>query len=315
MTVIYSQGVFEIYDGEETVADLTAAKGSAPADTDTTYIYTNSTPGILGITSGETMAGSIYVGRNPAGTKSAGVLRIYGGGTYQMASSVTLQLIPGYGELETSATTTSSKAKVDANQCANTIYLTGGLDCDLLEIANIKSGGVVDLSDATGTLSRVELSGYGGAEFTIQGVPGEGFFARALSLGRAISGFWTGSSYPDLNMVTDAAIVEVAAERSSGLSAVAVPGRKAARVRGGAIAPTTVTVTLRAASGKVDDIMQAMEYLQAEEVTGLLVIRSHGSTFTYPSDVLMRARIAGVAMQYPPGGDYRDMTLKFVEET
>lgn len=298
------------------MADLTTAKGSAPADDDTTYIYTDTSRGILGITSGETMKGSIYVGKKPDSSDSGGTLKIYGGGTYQMAASgVTLELNPGYGELVTSATTPSSRATINANQAATTISLTGGLDVDCLDITNIASGGAISLAGATGRILRTEFSGYNDATFTIQGVPGEGFFARALSLGRAISGFWTGSSYPDLNMVTDAAIVEVAAERSSGLSAVAVPGRKAARVRGGAIAPTTVTVTLRAASGKVDDIMQAMEYLQAEEVTGLLVIRSHGSTFTYPSDVLMRARIAGVAMQYPPGGDYRDMTLKFVEET
>ena len=224
MTVTYDAGSkrFEVYDGEENVADLTTAKGSAPADDDTTYIYTDTSEGILGISPGETMKGTIYVGKKPDGSDSAGTLKIYGGGTYQMAASVSLELNPGYGTLKTSGTTSASHATINANQCNNDLKLTGGLDCDLLDITNIKSGGTVDLQDATGTLLRTSFSGYSGASFSITGVPDEGFFARGISLGRAVSGIYTESGYPDIDLVNDAAIVEVTAERSTGATALAV---------------------------------------------------------------------------------------------
>lgn len=315
MTVVYSSGVFEIYDGEATVADLTSAKGSAPADTDVTYIYTDTSEGILGITSGETMRGSIYVGKKPDATESAGTLKIYGGGTYQMASSVTFQLIADYGQLITSATTSSSKAKIDAAQCNNTIYLTGGLDCDYLQITNVKSGGVVDLSDATGVLSRVEISGYNDASYTLHGVPGEGFFSRGVRIGRATSGIYPATGYPTIDLVSDAVIVEVMGERSGGLTSVAVPGRKASRVRWGSQAALSLTIKIRATATMYDEIFQSLDYLMAEEIPFLLVVRSHGSTFLYPVDVLIRGAISGISQQYPPGEDYRDMVLHVVEKT
>jgi hypothetical protein len=315
VTVSYSSGNFSVRDGEHTVADLVTAKGSPIATTDTVYIWTNLTKGIVGVGSGEELHCGVRcgwvpgIGGNPS---QVGELKIYGGGKVTAPAAGEVKFNPGYGIMSTGTTSRAVPALFDANECTSDLSFRGAFACEHLTITNVKSGGSIDLQDATGYIHYLISSGKTNAVYSFEGIPGDGFFVRGADLGRVNTGLFAESGEPYIDLVTYGALLQASKSRGASLEAVPIPGRKAARIFPGSIQPTRMKLQMDISSAYVEQVYRDLDYIHANDLPVLVVTRSHGSGGDYPLDMLFRARIVQPLQSDPVGIDFSEVNVEVV---
>lgn len=312
-TVTYSAGVFSIYDGEVSIAEMETAKGSSLALTDTTYVYTNTSMGILGILDTEQFLGSLYVGQNSSAVVTPGQLKIYGGGDLQLSSTGNFEIVRDYGSITTYDTTSSSKAGFDANQCSNDLKFNGSFDCKYLEVTNIKVGGYVDLQYADGKGEYMDWSAYGDGVYYFKGVPEDDFHFISCDLGKASPGIFTDAGYPDIDLLSDAYIREAFPKRPNQFGYAGVDGRKSAMLLKGNIFAGVCRILIEPSSSTNSTVKKDIEFIHSNQLPFLFVLTSHGDV-SLPNDIIWRGRLTEGLHGYNTW-DMRTMELQIAEDT
>ena len=327
MAVSYSapNNYFLVVDGESSVADLTTAKGSAIANTDSVYIATATTKGILGIQNAEVLIAKLKCGWHrisPATiTNSRGQLKIYAGGRIECplgSGDDFSEFNEGYGELATSGTTSlgaaGTRANFDVNSMDEIVLMKASMDVDYLYVYDIKSGQEIDLGGWTGEMYHTEFKGTADAAYSFKGIPGNSAFARGLDLNQVNAGLFTSSTYADIDLEGEGSIVKVSPGRNSAFSGISVPGRQANRLFKGSVNPGTYDIMYRVDSGNEEDMIKELEIMQARCQQFLAVIAAKGETQEYPNYYLFRGRLNNPLQVYNAGIDFRDIMITMTED-
>ena len=324
MAVSYSipEASFLVVDGESSVADMIAAKPGALADTDTVYIATATTKGVLGIQNGEVMNAKLKCGwtRNSA-ANSRGELKIYAGGRIECPNGSGddfCEFNDGYGELTTSGTSSlgaaGTRANFDVNDMDEIVLMKASMDVDYLYVYDIKSGQEIDLEGWTGEMYHMEFKGTADAAYSFKGIPGDGAFARGLNLNQVNAGLFTGPLYADIDLEGEGSIVKVSPGRGSAFSGLSIPGRQANRLFRGSVNPGTYDITYRVESGYEEAMIRELEIMQSRGLQFLAVIAAKGTTQEYPNYYLFRGRLNNPLQVYNAGIDFRDISITITED-